>query len=443
MRSLLPLLVFTLPLFAAPVPGADEKPKPRAKLLGTLVVTANVRSVFWMPDGKHLVLVGDKRVIVYPREQVGTPAPKSLAAFDRPDAYGTVGQTADGGLWVLAPAGSKVNAETRLHFWSAKSLVSPGEPKADRILDLEADNPTGAAVSADGGSVFATTLTSRAIPNGNPNGARNSVEYLPKFHRLSAKTGDVVKQTAFADLSQDRYAGSAFDPRTGRVYLAVHAGDETVVSCRDLDGGKPVWERKLAAKADVDSLGVFVLSPDGSRVAFQQPTLSVQQPGGGGGFGGPGGGRPGGGFGGRPQPVSYTSTTTLLTFDAKTGEPGAELAKADIRWGKGHSFSTDGRLLFAAVGTVEGSKLGVWEVKSGSEVKAWDRGSADVDGAFAPSGYELAIVERERKDILGPRVAVPSGFNRDSGQQWDTRQEVLRVDHTSTIGVWDLSPVVK
>ncbi len=439
MRTLLKLLLVAGPLLAAPVPATDDKPKLRAKLLGTLVVSTRVQSVFWTPDGKHLVLVGDKRVIVYPRDQVGTPAPKPVAAFDRPDVYGEVGQTGDGGLWVLAPAGNKVNAENRLHFWSAKSLVSPGEPKADRVIDLEADNPTGAVVSADGRSVFATLMTTRALPNGNGN--RDSVEYLPKFLRLSAKTGDVVKATPLADLTEGRYAGSAFDPRTGQLYLAVHAGDETVVSCRDLDGGKPVWERKLPLKPDLDSFGVFVLSPDGSRIAYRQPTLTVVPPG---GFGGGPPPRGGGAGGGRPIQVAYTSTSTLLTFDAKTGEPGAKLAKADIRGAGGHSFSADGRLLFATLTTTEGSKLGVWEVKSGAELKTWARGRADVDGTFAPSGFELAIVERERKDVLGPRVTVPNGFNRDGSQQlWDTRQEVVRVEYTSTVGVWDLSPVVK
>lgn len=442
MRSLLSLLLFTLPLLAAPVRDAEEKAKPRAKLLGTLVVSAQVQSLHWTADGKHLVLVTDQRVLVYPRDQVGVDKPKPLTAFDRPDKYGEVGMTADGGLWVLAPAGQKVNAENRLHLWSAKTLLAGGEPKADRVIDLEADNPNGLIPLADGSSVFATVMTTRQIQNANPNGPRNSsYEYLPKFLRLSTKTGDVVKQTAFADLSEDRYAGSAFDPRTGRLYLAVHAGDETVVSCRDPDGGKPLWEKKLPLKPDLDSLGVFVLSPDGSRVAYRQPTLTVQQPGGGGGFAPRGGG--GGPGGGRPQPVSYSSTSTLVTLDAKTGEPGAALAKADTHSANGHSFSADGRLLFAAVGTVEGHKLGVWEATGGAELKVWERGRADVNGAFAPSGYELAIVERERKDVYGPRVAVPSGYSTGSGQQWDTRQEVIRTDYISTVGLWDLSPVVR
>jgi hypothetical protein len=66
----------------------------------------------------------------------------------------------------------------------------------------------------------------------------------------------------------------------------------------------------------------------------------------------------------------------------------------------------------------------------------------DVDGAFAPAAPLLAIVERERKDVLGPRVAVPGGYG-GSGQQWDMRQEVVRTEYTSVIGLWDLAPVVK
>jgi hypothetical protein len=445
-RRLLPLfaLVFSAPLLAAPVPEDKEKPKPRAKLLGTLTVTSNVRSAHWMPDGKHLVLVTDQRVLVYPRDQVGAEKPKPLTAFDRPGGSDAVRLTADGGLWALATAGRKVNAENRLYFWSAKALTGGGEPKADRVIDLEADNPFGVTVSADG-VVFATLMTTRAVPNANPNQGRRGVEYVPTFLRMSGKTGDVVKKVAFADLSQDRYAGSAIDPRTGRLYLAVHTEGETVVTCREPDAGKQLWERKLPVKPDPDGIGEFLLSPDGDRLLFRQPTLTVRQDGvpggfgGGGGFAPPPGARGGGGLGGRPQQVTYQSSSTLVVLDAKTGEPGSELTKGDQLSGQGHAFSADGRLLFAGVGTPEGSRLAVWDLKAGTELKGWARANADANGVFAPNGYELLIVERERTDVLGPRVAVPVG----GGQAWDTRQEVIRVDYTSTVGIWDLSPVVK
>jgi hypothetical protein len=440
MRTLLALAVFTPALLAAPVPEDKEKPKPRAKLLGTLTVTANVRSASWMPDGKHLVLVTDQRVLVYPRDQIGAEKPKPLTAFDCPSGTDTVRATADGGLWALAPAGRKVNAENRLYFWSAKTLTAGGEPKADRVIDLEADNPHGVTVSADGGSVYATQLTTRPVANANPNQGRRGVEYVPTFLRMSGKTGDVLKKVAFTDLSQDRYAGSAIDPRSGRIYLATHTEAETTVTCREADGGKQVWERKLPVKPDVDSVGEFLLSPDGEQIVLRQPTLVVRQDGGG-GFGGgfPPPAPPRGGGGGRPPQVSYQSSNALVVLNAKSGEPGPELVKGDAPSGQGHSFSADGRLLFATVGTPEGSRLGVWDLKAGTEVKGWARAHVDANGVFAPSGYELLIVERERKDVLGPRVAMPVG----GGQQWETRQEVVRVDYTSIVGLWDLSPVVR
>ena len=74
---------------------------------------------------------------------------------------------------------------------------------------------------------------------------------------------------------------------------------------------------------------------------------------------------------------------------------------------------------------------------------AWARAHADVSGAFAPNGYELVIVERERKEVYGPAQNVPSGQGRDGSQMWTTRQEVVRTEHSSTIGLWDLAPLVK
>ena len=77
--------------------------------------------------------------------------PKPLTAFDRPhDSHGGMGLTPDGGLFILAPAGQKVNAENRLYRWSMKTLTGGGEPKPDKVIDLEADNPQGAMPSADG-----------------------------------------------------------------------------------------------------------------------------------------------------------------------------------------------------------------------------------------------------------------------------------------------------
>lgn len=445
MRPLLALLLVAPTLLAAPVPVADDKPKPRAKLVGTLTLDVQVQSAFWTPDGKHLVTATDKRILVYPRTAFnGTEKPKPLTAFDRPgDGYSGLGLTPDGGLWVLDPAGRKVNAENRVLVWEAKTLLAGGEPKPDRTIVLEADNPNGLQWSADGKSLFTHVMSTRNV--GNPNagwGGGRDVEYLPKFFRLSAATGDVAHSVAGSDLNANEYAGSAFDPRTGRLFLATVSGEETTVECREADGGKQVWERKLPAKAAPRSVGTMRLTPDGEQLAFVQPTLTAdpQGPGGpGGGFapgaGGRGGGRPGG--------VSFSSASALVLLNTRTGEPGAEVSKATLRGAQVHSFSGDGRLLFAGLSGVEGSRLVVWDGKSGTEVKVWNRGYADVSAAFAPTGYDLLIVERERKEVLGPSQNVPSGQGRDGSQMWTARQEVVRTEYTSTLGLWDLSPVVK
>lgn len=437
MRPLLALLVAAAPLVAAPVPADDSpKPKPRAALLGTLTLDAPVQSAHWTPDAKHLVLVTDARVLVYPRTAFGDgekEKPKPLTAFDRPDkGNGEVGLTPDGGVWVLAPAGNKVNAENRLLVWTPKTLLAGGEPKPDRTVTLEADNPRGLVWSADGKSLYARPLTARAFPRPNGGGwGSQDQEYQPRFLRIDARTGDVAKEVAWADLSTNPFAGSVVDPRTGRLYLAAVDGEETVVQCREADGGKPVWERKLPGKPNPNTIGTMTLIPDGGQLAFVQPTLTAdpQQPGGGNPFGG--GGRPGGGAGGRPPQVSFSQGSSLVLLNAKTGEPGAEVSKAALRGAQVYSFSADGRLMFAGLATADGSRLVVWDGKAGAEVKVWNRGYADVSAAFAPSGCELAIVERERKDVYGTPPAP------------GTAAPLLRTAYTSTVGIWDLAPVVK
>lgn len=451
MRRLLPLfaLVFAAPLVAAPVPEDKEKPKPRAKLVGTLAVEAEVSSAFWLPDGKHVALVTPDRVLVYPRDAVGTAKPKPLTTLERSGRWAGTGLTPDGGVWVFDSAGGKVNAENRLLVWGPKTVLAGGEPKPDLVITPEPDSLGGVQFSADGKSLYATVFATRAVPSELRRGEFDQ-EYVPRFVRMSAATGDVKKDVPFTDLSAAAYAGSGTDPSTGRLYLATTSGEETTIECREGDGGKQVWERKLTGKAERLGVGEFRLSPDGTRLAYVQPTLTVRPnpPNAGGPAGPPGFGGRGGG---RPEPVSFESSKAVVLLDTKTGEPVGELTKAAHRDARVEGFSSDGRLLFARLTAAEevrrngwgGGRLVVWDVKAGQEVKAWDRGRADVSAAFAPLGYELAIVERERRETSFPKLARPDLLEKPEADDYLTADSVVRVRFTSTLGIWDLSAVVK
>lgn len=423
MRAFAVLLLLTLPLLSAPVP-AEEKPKPRAKLVATLSVPVRVEATQWMPDGKHLVLVTDQRVLVYPREQFRADKPKPLTAFDRPQQMNQVELTPDGGLCVFTWAGTKVNAESRLSVWSAKSLLGGGEPKADRVLDLSTSYIQAPRLATDGG-VVGVVVERNA--DGDPNGG-----YKPTLLRVSGKTGDVVAKTPLSELADGQYTGSLFDPHSGRIYVATRLNGEDSLTCRELGAAKPLWERKLPGKASRYYDNHFLLSADGRRLAYVQPTESVVPP-----KPPQGGLRPGG----VPPRAESVPTRSLLVLDTKTGERGPELTTEDIRDARAHAFSADGRLLFAEIATADETKLGVWDVTTGAEVKVWSRDqrspgsgrtiSGDIGGAFHPTAAELVIVEREFREVPAPFVGT------------DGRRGVERVDYTTVVGLWDLSAVVK
>ena len=80
-RTLLIALLLATPLLAAPTPP-EEKPKPRAKLLGTVKLDKRVQEVCWTPDAKHLIVVADEKALVIGRDQLGEDAPaKPIAEF--------------------------------------------------------------------------------------------------------------------------------------------------------------------------------------------------------------------------------------------------------------------------------------------------------------------------------------------------------------------------
>jgi WD40 repeat protein len=392
---------------AAPVPEDKEKPTPKAKLLGTVVIDAEVLSAFWLGDGKHFVLCTPDKVLVYPREAVGTDKPKPFATLARPDQHRSgITRGPDGGLVVASFPSDKMNAENQLLLWSPKALLAGGEPKADRVIELD-DKASGVWSSADGRSLFGMVWDRRAK---GPDPRR--------FARLSMKTGEVRSSVPVSDYlaDGDQFTGFTYHPPTDRLYLTTTTADHTSseVQCREADGGKRLWTARLPGepipRGRYDQAAVS--TSDDGLVVLVQHSVRVPRP-------VPPNQRP-------PARPEFDPGVAVTVIDGKTGEVKAAASRepsSDTRSGAGAAaVSPDGRLVFATIDR----RPSVWDAATGAEVKGWARYDLDVIAAFAPKGGELLLVQRERKEERSPD---------------GTR--VVRTDVTSTAGVWDLSPVLK
>lgn len=445
------LLFAALTAPAAPVPADPDRPKPRPRLTATAAIPAEVEDVIWLPDAKHLVLkCGDGTARVIRRDQFGDdePAVKPVAELKLPPRAGELQLGADGEeLYTLAATGGKLTTESRAYFWSVKRLLDGKDgTKPDRIVSLEVDVPSAGTLV--GRQFVVPVVESRKVPGPNlqpgfggaPGGMpggwdgsdRRPTEYTARFDRLNAKTGDKTGEWARFDDADASFAAHAVDAKTGRMYVQLHAAEETLVRCLDLSTGKQVWERKLAGQPHKQMTTAPVPSRDGGLLAVTQSVLVARPV-----------GQPGGGpaRGGQPQRVSYTVMSGAVLLNAKTGDP-IDLPLDEGTTARFTHFSADGRLLVGFL-TRENSagQVAVWDTKTGKVVRTWNtRGNVIFE--FAPSGHELLVVERERKEVYGPSVAVPQGYGQ-GGQQWTTTREVIRTDHKSVLGVWDLTSLAK
>jgi hypothetical protein len=456
------LFVFVSSVLAAPVPADTEKPKPRPKLVGTVSLPVNAQHVIWLPDGKHVLLqCGDDVARVIRRDQFGDDEPtgKPVAEFKLPTESSRLDLSPDGAeLYTVTSAGKKMTAESRAHFWSLKRVLEGKDGiKPDRVVSLEADAVGLGTLVADGRHLIAPVIEPKKTqpdPNAQPaglgggwGGSQQQQEYTVRFERVSAKTGDLAGDGLKLDEADFSYASHAVDAKTNRLFLQLHASDETVIRCVDLTTGKKAWERKLEGQPQKGRALPPVSSPNGGFLGVMQMQL-VGRPAGGqfggpaGGFGGPpAGGRGGGARGGQ---MSYSARSMPVLLNAKTGEP-VNLSADDLSGGQFFDFSADGRLLLGLISKDTGvNQVVVWDTKTGKVVKVWSgTWQTDKSFAFAPTGYELLVVEREQKSIYGPSSAVPQGFNSNGGQQWTTTREMIRTDYKSVLGVWDLPSVVK
>ena len=451
MRTPLSLLLLAPLAVAAPVPADTEKPKPRAKLIATGHIDQRIDTAQWAADGKHLILRTEgETILLVRRDQLGDGEPmvKPAATLASPGSGYYLSQTADGSeLYAVVPS-RRFNAESRLVYWDVKRVLGTKEPaKPDRTVTLEPDSPSGGPLSADGKHLLVYTLEPRRGAQQNPfqggGWGGSSQEYNARFTLLSTKTGDATAEVAVFDDPQQKYAGHTTDAKAGRLIVALHTAEETVVRYLNSTTGKQIWERKLADPPVRNEGGHVVTSPDGELVAVAQSiltTVPVAQPGRG-GFG-PGGGPGGGNNPFRQQQVSSTRTIPVL-LTAKTGETAVELPTEDVQSTHLHGFSADGRLLAGTIGTKgNAAQVVVWDTKTGKPVKAWNARGHDLGLVFAPTGYELLVREVESKPIYGPTTAIPQGYGQ-GGQSWTTTREVVRTEYKTVLGVWDLSPLVK
>ena len=316
-RSLLMALLLAAPLSAAPAPP-EEKPKPRAKLLGTVKLDKRVQEVCWTPDAKHLIVVTDVKGLVIGRDQMGEDAPaKPIAEFAVPaGGVSKFGVTPDGTeLYALVSAG-RINAETRLCYWTLKDLLDGKKKmKPDRVVSLEADNPNHFAHSADGRSLYVVVSESRAGTVLQPNGQ----QYTGKLLRLSTKTGDIAEEWMPLDLPNATLVGAAIHPESGKVFAHFKTAEEHVVRCFDRAGKKEKWERTFPQPSPhANMVNDPKVSPDGEVVVafwyrqFQTPQPgAIPQP-------------------GQPLPLMSVNTVSPQLLNATTGAVIADLGGDDV-----------------------------------------------------------------------------------------------------------------
>jgi hypothetical protein len=435
--------LFALLLLAAPL-AADDKPKPRAKLLGTLKVNKLVELAVWTPDARHLILIAGGKGLVLGREQLGDDTPaKPVAEFDVPAGGAKFGVTPDGTeLFAVVSAGARFNAETRMCYWALKDLLE-GKKKAkpDRTVDLEADNPTGFALSADGKSLFAVTVDRR--PGVTPNGG------LPvqagKVLRLDTKSGDTAETVADLGMEDGTLLGAAVHPETGRVFAQYPTADEHVIRCIDAPTKKRKWERAI------DSQGAFLngqppkVSPNGKVVVAFVSHQGQLNPAGPPGL--PGVGQPG-------QPGQVAGTRPLL-LDAETGKVIAEMGGEDTTACDVCDFSHDGKLLFGWLQSANGMRYTAWDGATGKPLKTWSRNVGALSAAFAPGKHELATVEQ----VGNGGYQLPAAPNGPGGPLLEFDRRSVFYDPLLTtpavvppadtpvsysiVGVWNLAPLVK
>ena len=448
-------------------PKADE-PKPLAKadgdkpvkaakpkLIDTITADLQLGSPVWSADGKTLFVSNTNRGgnPITTQSRTGTmrgywttpEKGKSRAAAEFTYPVGGFLGFYDGGssYAVYSAAGKRINAPDMLVFSRVQQPQLDGKPsEADgtRVEIDVAEVGKPFAISPDGKSVF----SEQSVP---VTGAANVTVTL---RVLDPKTGDEVRNLGSYGDGNQLVRGYKLSWAADRLFIYFYDQDSAFVVCQDVTTGKRLWDTRLAGAVRPEpregatstlATGLFVPSRDGKRLAVLVSKDKQQE----------------------------AMETRVL--DATTGKSLVELQGQRDGRNVGLGFSHDGRMLVGK--TMEArprtswsgqaprpepgpDQLVVWDLKTGKILRAWDDGLA-VEVAFAPDRAVLAIVEREQDRIPGGRgggglgggLGQPgSGFGGGGGRvggggPTDTGGTTPTITYKTTIGFWDLSPLVK
>ncbi len=444
-------------------PKADGKPaKPtKAKLIDTIEVDKPISAPEWADHGRLLYVVvkpADRSIEralsqaanrTYTMQSYRTTPAKAdevrlFNSFEYP-AGGFLGQFGDDmSAAVYSPARGRINAPDLIQFFTLdQRLVAPRRDSSQVEIDVaEVGKPF--AISPDGKAVFAEQVKTT--------GDDTNVT----VRLLDPKTGDAVRTLGTFGGENLTVRGYKLSRAADRLFVYLHGRDYVTVECIDVATNKSVWN---------------VQFPDRPRPEGRQVSLA-------------------------PNLLVPSRDGKLVAAHLTKGQDGAETRVLDATNGESVvelqgvpaggaavplDFSHDGRLLVGKTsyprnrnpgfggagegGAVPAGPLGrpagetgpdqlvVWDLRSGKVLRAWDD-QLRVEVAFAPDRPVLAVVESERT-VTGARVGGggfnPGGDRTGGGRTGGFGGGGAPVDagaaptltYRSTIGFWDLAPLVK
>jgi RNA polymerase sigma factor (sigma-70 family) len=440
-------------------PDGDKAKKPaKPKLIDTIRADGTLSSPMWQGDGKTLY-------VSHRDTRSGTPFGLSQAVRTF-EMRGYTQPKIDGGGWqqdlvfecptggflgfynsgksfaTYTPAGRRINAPDMVDHADivSRGIGVPGQlvvrqPGTQRIeIDLDDGRPF--AISPDGKTVFAQKVT-------------EGVTRVVTVNLLDAMTGELTKTVGTFGGDGQSVRAYKLSHAADRLFVYLHTDDEVTVRCVEVASGKTVWDAKFPSPRPVgeqpgrpSSVETRLLnqqfltaSRDGKRLGVMVGTDAEQK------------------------------VFDLKVLDATTGMIAVKLADLGSGGNTALDFSHDGRMLVGKTDRIaddmtrmalargalspdqlagpdgKWQQLVVWDLKTGKVLRAWND-NLNVSAAFAPDRPVLAIVETEREITGSVPAAQPAGAG-GAFQPGRGERLVPQYQYRSTIGFWDLSPLLK